>query len=331
MHSSITSSLIEAEMTHIRFISTSTIRAAATPNELTRRIELTLWDLQMLLFDPIQRGLLFFKPTPSQEKELKGGSVIDHLKTSLSRTLDIFYPLAGRLVMVENNDDKTISFFLDCNNLGARFVHAVVDDLTVADILDPIYVPDIVNSSLLMNGVLNYQGISKPLLGLGVPVTEPIDGIFIGCTINHCVVDGSSFWHFFNTWSEISRGNIINPTSQLFPPIFRRCFFNGIVNFPIHFPVHPNEISDERSFPTLLNQKVFHFSKEKIALLKAKANAEMGTTTISSLQAVLGNLWRAVVRSRRYRDNQEVHYRVLVGLRQRIQPPLPAEYVGNVV
>ncbi|XP_030926264.1 uncharacterized acetyltransferase At3g50280-like [Quercus lobata] len=316
-------------MTHIRFISTSTIRAATTPNESTRIIELTLWDLQMILFDPIQKGLLFFKPTPSQEKELKGGSVIDHLKTSLSRTLDIFNPLAGRLVMVGNNDDKTISFFLDCNNLGAQFVHAVVDDLTVADILDPIYVPDIVNSFFLMNGVLNYQGISKPLLG--VQVTELIDGIFIGCTINHCVVDGSSFWHFFNTWSEISRGNIINPTSQLFSPIFRRCFFNGIVNFPIHIPVHPNEISDERSFPTLLKQKVFHFSKEKIAQLKAKANAEMGTTTISSLQAVLGHLWRAVVRSRRYSDNQEVHHRVLVGVRQRIQPPLPAEYVGNAV
>ncbi|XP_075638508.1 putative acetyltransferase At3g50280 [Castanea sativa] len=316
-------------MTHIRFISTSSIRAAATPNESTRRIELTPWDLQLLLVDPIQKGLLFFKPTPSREKELIGGSVIDHLKTSLSRTLDIFYPLAGRLVMVENNDDKTISFFLDCNNLGAQFVHAVVDDLTVADILNPKYVPDIVNSFFLMNGVLNYQGISKPLLG--VQVTELVDGIFIGCTINHCAVDGSSFWHFFNTWSEISRGNIINPTSQLFPPIFQRCFFNGIINFPIHIPVHPSEISDERSFPTLLKQKVFHFSKKKIAQLKAKANAEMGTTTISSLQAVLGHLWRAVVRSRRYSDNQEVHYGVLVGVRQRIQPPLPAEYVGNAV
>ncbi|KAM3691094.1 hypothetical protein ACJW31_09G169300 [Castanea mollissima] len=301
-------------MTHIRFISTSSIRAAATPNESTRRIELTPWDLQLLLVDPIQKGLLFFKPTPSREKELIGGSVIDHLKTSLSRTLDIFYPLAGHLVMVENNDDNTISFFLDCKNLGAQFVHAVVDDLTVADIFNPIYVPDIVNS-FLMNG--NYQGISKPLLG--VKVTELVDGIFIGCTINHCAVDGSSFWHFFNTWSEISRGNIINPTSQLFPPIFQRCFFNGIINFPIHIPVHPNEISDERSFPAL-KQRVFHFSKKKIAQLKAKANAEMGTTTISSLQAVLGHLWRAVV-----------HYGVLVGVRQRIQPPLPAEYVGNAV
>ena len=112
--------------------------------------------------------------------------MIDHLKTSLSPTLDIFYPLAGRFVMVENNDDKTISFFLDCNNLGAQFVHVVVDDLTVADILDPIYVPDIVNS-FLMNGILNHQGTSKLLLA--VHVTELVDGIFIGCTLNHYVVN----------------------------------------------------------------------------------------------------------------------------------------------
>ncbi|KAM3738978.1 hypothetical protein ACB098_09G170900 [Castanea mollissima] len=314
-------------MTHIRFISTSTIQAAASPKELTRRIELTPWDLQLLLVDHIQKGLLFFKPTPSQEKELQASSVIDHLKNSLSRTLDIFYPLAGRLVMVENDDDKTASFFVDCNNLGAQFVHAVADDVTVADILDPIYVPDIVNSSFLMNGVLNYQGISNPLLAL--QVTELVDGIFIGCTLNHCVVDGSPFWHFFNTWSEISRGNSTDSTSQ--SPIFQRCYFDGFIDFPLHIPFHQNEIPDERSIPTPLKQKVFHFSKKKISQLKAKANAEMGATSISSLQAVMGHLWRAVVRSRHYKDNQEVHYRLLVGVRQRIQTPLPAEYVGNAV
>ena len=71
---------------------------------------------------------------------------------------------------------KTTSFFVDCNNLGAQFVHAVTDDVTVADILDPMYVPDIVNSFFLMNGVLYYQGISKPLLA--VQVAELVDGIF---------------------------------------------------------------------------------------------------------------------------------------------------------
>ncbi|KAE8022701.1 hypothetical protein FH972_008482 [Carpinus fangiana] len=84
-------------MTNIRFLSTTTVQPTESPNESTLRIELTPWDLQLLAVDHIQKGLLFLKPTPSQENKLKG-SVIDHLKTSLSRTLDIFYPLAGRLV-----------------------------------------------------------------------------------------------------------------------------------------------------------------------------------------------------------------------------------------
>ncbi|GLT67439.1 hypothetical protein SLA2020_397500 [Shorea laevis] len=210
----------------IRFISTSTVRPTS-PSESTRRIELTPWDLQLLLADHIQKGLLFLKPTPSQENKLKP-SLIDHLKTSLSRTLDIFYPLAGRLVMVEN-DDKTASFFVDCKNLnGAQFVHAVADGITVADILEPVYVPDIVNSFFSMNRVLNCEGVSKPLVA--VQVTELVDGIFIGCTLNHTVADGTSFWRFFNTWSGISRGSESDPKSLgLGPPVIGSGFLDGII------------------------------------------------------------------------------------------------------
>nr|POE93731.1 putative acetyltransferase [Quercus suber] len=286
-------------MTQIRFISTSTIQPTASPNKKTQRIELTPWDLQMLLVDFSQKGLLFHKPTPSQENQLKEGSVIDHLKTSLSSTLEIFYPLA------------------------------VADDISVADIIEPTYVPDIVYSFFLMNGVLNCQGIFKPLLA--VQVTELVDGIFIACTMNHCVVDGTSFWHFFKTWSEISRGNNIDIISQS-GPIFQRCFFDGIIDFPMHIPFHHNEIPDERFIPPPLKQKVFHFSKEKIAQLKAKANAEMGTNNnISSLQAVLAHFWRPVVRSRHTSANQEVHCRQVMGTRRRTQPPLPEKYLGNAL
>ena len=57
----------------------------------------------------------------------------------------------------------------------------------------------------------------------------------------------------------------------------------------------------------------------------------MSTNNISSLQAVLGHLWRSVVRNRHCSANQEAHYHVAVGMRQRIQPPLPEEYFGNAI
>jgi len=312
-------------MTNIRFVSTSTVRPASA-SESTPRIELTPWDLKFLVADHIQKGLLFLKPTPSQEEKLKP-TLIDHLKTSLSRTLDIFYPLAGRLVMVENNDE-TASFFVDCKNIGAQFVHAVADGVALSDILQPLYVPDVVNSFFLMNRVSNYEGVSKPLLA--VQVTELVDGIFIGCSLNHSVADGTSFWRFFNTWSGISRGS--DPTSLgLGPPITRSSFLDGIIDLPIRFPFHERNDIQEKSIAPPLKQRFFHFSKEKIQQLKAKANAEMSTYKISSLQAVLAYLWRSVVRSRRLNVDEEVCYFVAMGMRQRLQPPLPEEYLGNAI
>ncbi|KAF3952932.1 hypothetical protein CMV_021569 [Castanea mollissima] len=308
----------------VHFLSTSTIRPTSN-NYSTRRIELTPWDLRFLTYGPIQRGLIFLKPTTSQEQQLEENNVIHHLQSSLSRTLDIFYPLAGRLAMIENSEDNTTSFFIDCNNHGAQFVHAAAEGTTMADILEPIYLPQIVDSFFLMNYVLNCEGISKPLLS--VQVTELVDCIFIGCTLNHAVCDGTTFWHFFNTWSEISRGTC----EKLQPhPIFERSHFDGIINFPVHIP-NILEEKTQKLVPPPLKQRYFHFTKEKIAELKAKANNEMGTDRISSLQALLGHFWRSVTRSRCLEADEEVKCTIAMGTRQRMQPPLPKQHFGNAV
>ncbi|CAK7355046.1 unnamed protein product [Dovyalis caffra] len=116
--------------------------------------------------------------------------------------------------MVEH-DDSTVSYFIDCNNAGAQFVHAAADGVTVANILKPVYVPPIVHSFFPLNGVLNYEGVSKPFLA--VQVTELVDGIFI--------------------------------------------------------------------------------AKQKLSRLKAKANAESGTKSISSLQSLLAHIWKSTNRN----------------------------------
>ncbi|KAH7840327.1 hypothetical protein Vadar_015615 [Vaccinium darrowii] len=188
---------------------------------------------------------------------------------------------SGRLGITKHNDeDDTSSFFVECNNAGADFIHAVVDNITISDILDPVYVPRVVHSFFPLNGFTNYEGISKPLLA--VQVTELVDGFFIGCTMNHSVGDGSSFWNFLNAWSEISRG--FDTISR--PPVFERWFPTG-VDSPIRVPLSTKQLADTYILQPLLEERVFHFSKAKIAALKAKANAEMGTSTISSLQALL--------------------------------------------
>lgn len=202
-----------------------------------------------------------------------------------------------------------------------------------SDIIDPVYVPiNLVHSFFPLNGVRNLQGTTKPLLG--VQVTELADGVFIGCTINHVIVDGTSFWHFFNSWSEISRG--FESISR--PPVLPRWFPDG-TRFPIHIPFSYskhmfkyNKFSATTSLVSM-KERVFHFSKEKVTQLKSKANAEIGTCKISSLQAVLAHLWRSIIRcDNRHADpRKESSYRLLIGARLRLKPTLPEAHFGNAV
>ncbi|KAM1091273.1 hypothetical protein ACFX2J_018573 [Malus domestica] len=148
--------------------------------------------------------------------------------------------------------------------------------------------------------------------------------------MNHSVIDGSTFWRFFNTWSKISHGGGGRDGISRSPLIFYREFLDGIIDLPVRIPFFRSQIPD-KFLPPPLKQRVFHFPKEKIAQLKAKANAEMGTTKISSLQALLAHLWVSITRTRHLNPDQEIKYRLLVGLRQKLQPPLPDEYLGNAV
>ncbi|KAL7001240.1 shikimate O-hydroxycinnamoyltransferase [Sarracenia purpurea var. burkii] len=308
-------------MEGIRFISTSIVQPERSNGESIDRIELTPWDLRFMLVGHIQKGLLFLKPSPLQEKLLPD-TVVDHLKISFVRALEFFRPLAGR-IGITKNDDTTSSFFVDWNDAGAHFIHAVADNIAVADILDPMHVPRIVHSFFPQNGAINYEGISKPLVA--VQVTELADGFFVGCTMNHALVDGSSFWHFFNSWSEISRGS----DSLSRPPTLKR-WFPSEIDCPIRIPFCSDQIDDEFILAPV-EARVFHFTKEKIAALKAKANLEMSTTKISSLQALLAHLWRSVVRCQRLNAGQEVKYWLLITARPRLEPPLPDGYFGCTI
>ncbi|XP_057781622.1 protein ENHANCED PSEUDOMONAS SUSCEPTIBILITY 1-like [Salvia miltiorrhiza] len=298
----------------VELISSSLVSATATAASTSiSRLELNPWDLRLLPIVPIQRGLIFHTSHFQSQQHL-----IQHLKNSLSRALDFFPPLAGRLAATPHDGD-TASFFVDCNNAGAEFTHAVAAAVSVSDIVEPSYIPEIVSSLIPISvGVTNYEGISKPLLA--VQVTELADGLFIGCAANHAVVDGTSFWHFLNSWSEISRGSELISRS----PIFDRCNVAAVDNRLIHIPtLEKNLIA-----PCQLPQKVFHFSKEKLGQLKAKANSEAGTDKISTLQALMAHLWRSAVSSQTTNDSTTRVILIPIGARARMSS-LPDAYFGN--
>ncbi|EXC17274.1 BAHD acyltransferase DCR [Morus notabilis] len=135
----------------------------------------------------IQKGLLFAKP-PQATKEDGNGfmeALLGRLKNSLSKVLVHFYPLAGRLKTIKGENPHSILVYVDCNDSpGAKFIYATLD-MTLSDIISQTYVPPVVQSFFDHHKAVNHDGHSMSLLS--VQVTELVDGVFIGCSMNHCL------------------------------------------------------------------------------------------------------------------------------------------------
>ncbi|XP_028803477.1 uncharacterized acetyltransferase At3g50280-like [Neltuma alba] len=306
-------------MAAVRTISTTTIRARSGLNhgDSPQQIDLNPWDLQFLLLEYAQKGLLFRKPASSSSSSILGETVIQQLKDSLSSTLDFFLPLAGRFLVVSHGGNTT-----------------------VADIVEPTYVPPIVSSFFPSSNVKNFEAVRVPLVA--VQVTQLADGVFVACSMNHCLADVKPYWNFLNAWAQISRNglNHIAPNSKL--ASFERWFPHGDIHRPIaisskkiienHLEEPINLIQPSPPF----SRRIFHFKREKIAEMKAKANSEVNDSVnsnkISSLQAIVALVWRSVIRNQNLDPEEEVTYRFLISAGSRVShPPIPEDYFGITV
>ncbi|XP_047161204.1 uncharacterized acetyltransferase At3g50280-like [Vigna umbellata] len=307
------------------------VKANHSTQESNQICHLTPWDIAMLSAHYIQKGLLYKKPATLVDERDFIENLLEKLKHSLSLTLSHFYPLCGRLVTHKTKNPPFYTVFVDCtSNSGARFIHATLD-MTISDILSPVDVPPIVQSLFDHDRALNHDGHTMPLLS--IQVTELVDGVFIGCSMNHSLGDGTAYWNFFNAWSEIFRAQAQGhehdaPISH--PPIHNRWFPNDCVP-PIDLPFkHHNEFISRYEAP-MMRERIFHFSAESIAKLKAKANSECNTTKISSFQSLSALVWRCITRARSLARDQKTSCKLSTNNRTRMDPPLAKEYFGNSI
>ncbi|CAM0879025.1 unnamed protein product [Alopecurus aequalis] len=291
---------------------------------------LTPWDLGVISLEHIQKGILLPGPPTTGGQ---GHHVVERLASSFARALARFYPFAGRLVATPDSREGLV-VSLRCSGEGAEFVHAVAPGVTVADVTAPLCVPRLVWSFFPLDRLLGVDAIAESLPLLAAQVTELANGVFVAMSLNHAVADGTAFWHLFNTWSEISRRGVDGDELSSPLPVHRRFFLDGC---PVPIPLPFSNVEDivgQRLDPyPPVEECFFHYSAESVKELKARANAEMSgiaTTTISSLQALLAHVWRAVCRARRLAPDQETKYTLLVGCRGRVEG-VPAAYAGNAV
>ncbi|XP_051138273.1 BAHD acyltransferase DCR-like [Andrographis paniculata] len=307
-------------------------------------LKLSVSDLPMLSCHYIQKGALFTVPPDSPLSD-----IIYLLKTSLSATLNWFPPLAGRLTT-----DADGYVYITCNDAGADFIHVDGSRISVRDLIGSGSgdVPELVKCCFAFDRTLSFEGHFKAILA--VQVTELADGVFIGCSVNHAVMDGTSFWNFFNGFAEISRGlKMISKT-----PDFSR---NSVLISPavLKLPAGGPAVTFSTDAP--IRERIFSFSRESILKLKAKANdvdggidaAELmgkfsndtwknpegkltplvskSTAEISSFQSLCALLWRGITRARNLPPSKTTMFRMAVNCRHRLEPKLEPLYFGNAI
>ncbi|XP_010423922.1 PREDICTED: uncharacterized acetyltransferase At3g50280-like [Camelina sativa] len=316
-------------------------------------LRLSVSDLPMLSCHYIQKGVLLTRPPSSFSFD----DLVSSLRRSLSYTLSLFPALAGRF-----STSPAGHIYIVCNDAGVDFVSASAKRVRVSDLLVPGKdVPLLFREFFVFKRLVSYNGHHKPLAA--VQVTELEDGVFIGCTVNHSVTDGTSFWHFFNTFADVTSGAC---KIKHLPDFSRHTVFDS----PAVLRVPPGgpRVTFDADQP--LRERIFHFSRDAISKLKQRSNHRVNgietndgkkcngngdingnittvlesilksdansknhdrTAEISSFQSLSAQLWRSVTRARNLDPSKTTTFRMAVNCRHRLEPKMDPYYFGNAI
>ncbi|PKI77052.1 hypothetical protein CRG98_002555 [Punica granatum] len=187
----------------VQIVRRETIKPSSpTPAEL-RSFKLSLFDqLNPNLYTPL---LLYYADCRNLDQ------TTGRLKSSLSKTLIHFYPLAGRI---------TNNLSIECNDEGAEFIEAEVG-CCLSDILTR---PDAtVLERFLPVQIYHSNARDAPLLLVQANFFK-CGGLVIGACVSHKLTDAATLSTFINAWAGEARGSreIVLPEyrlSSMFPPV----------------------------------------------------------------------------------------------------------------
>ena len=149
-------------------------------------------------------------------------------------------------------------------------------------------------------------------------------GVVLGTALHHAAIDASSAFHFFQTWSTISKHGD-GATVEL------PCHDRTLLRARSPPTVHPDALS--RFYPKLtfsdpsgpLAVEFFAISKDQVASLKRLCG---GTSTFCAMSALV---WQCALIARRLPPDSETRLTFPANIRRRVRPPLPDRYFGNAL
>ncbi|GJN26131.1 hypothetical protein PR202_gb14035 [Eleusine coracana subsp. coracana] len=301
--------------------------AGAAPAPGTKNvIPLTVFDKAN--FDTYISVIYAFRPPSPPNTAMEAG---------LAKVLAEYREWAGRLGV-----DAKGSRAILLTDEGARFVEATAD-VTLDSVMPLTPTPEVL--------CLHPSGDDDTEELMLIQVTRFACGsMVVGFTTQHIVADGRATNNFFLAWSQATRGVPLHPV-----PVHDRdaAFFKPrhppMVEFQhrgVEFKKHSSSSSsndddvDSHADAEVVIQKV-HFTRDFISKLKSQASSSPSTDPqaqqqqrrrpYSTLQCVVGHLWRCMTTARGLDARRPTSVAIAVDGRARMSPPVPESYAGNVV
>ncbi|CAH8390590.1 unnamed protein product [Eruca vesicaria subsp. sativa] len=297
-------------------------------------VPLTFFDLKWLK-DSVQQ-VVFYKLTDSSSssRDFFYSVIIPKLETSLSLVLGHFLPLAGHVtwnpqdpkpcIVVSPHDTVSLTISesnADFTNISGKGIRLAKE-----------------TRSLVQEFPASCD--SPRVLSLQVTLF-PNQGLSIGITANHAVMDGKTVVNFYKSWAYICKsqthGNILLP-DDLTPRLDRT-----IINVPSCLEAKMLELQGERTLKIPQAGEIGHdifritleLTRENVEKLKVRAKNESTRACadlyLSTFVLAYAYMWTCLLKTRGGHGERPVRLMYAADFRNRLDPPVHETYVGNCV
>lgn len=272
----------------------------ASPNHL-QTLHLSLFD--QFLPSTYVSAIFFYDDQGDQED-----IIVQRLKSSLSQTLSLFYPLAGRIKE---------GFTVDCNDEGALFTKARADVL-LSDFLRNPSDADLVRKLIVSPDPADPE--TWPLLHVKVIFFRD-RGFAVAVSVSHKICDAASLSTFVCSWTKAAKGyahDTVNPefaASVFYPPA------DISIDFPLLL-VHETKSKTKR----------FVFGPLMIEKLKSRASCSKRVPQATRVESITALLLRCATKARRSKADAVTDFAITqtMDLRRRVPSSLlPRKAIGN--
>ncbi|EXB94480.1 Malonyl-coenzyme A:anthocyanin 3-O-glucoside-6''-O-malonyltransferase [Morus notabilis] len=319
----------------------------------TTSLPLTFLDLQWLLSHHMQRTYFYEFPHPINHFL---ETLLPSLKSSLSLTLQHFFPFAANLVCPPPPARPHI-LFTDGDSVSLTVVESTADfNFLTAHHPRPVKALYPLVPKLAPARVEGDKRI-EPLMALQLTVF-PDSGICIGVRFNHVVADGKTLHHFLKSWALICKtgGDSTLLAQELRLPSHDRATIKGPHGQELAFLntwwslastwKNDNDDDDEKSVLDCRNidnvRATFVLPRARIEKLKHwltnQLSKDENSTSfhMSSYVATCALIWACLAKSEAKnstekinKDDEPYYFAIVAECRSRLEFPLPATYFGN--